>query len=188
MPAHLLQDRGTPQRFARPRPTLLDFESSSQEAAGKSSRRSIPTWQTYLVIYFSPIIAICLLDLMAQALGLPVFVCWVCTGKRREMLQPQFPQVPIALHPTLFLYGEFPCGTGHLLVPQRSSERCHPCQALPGRVGTGGAHRECQDSALPSSLAACFPCEPREPAYGSSQKMQGGPYDGGLGFFLHKHQ
>lgn len=31
---------------------------------------------------------------------------------------------------------------GHLLVPQRSSERCHPCQTLPGRVGTEGAHRD----------------------------------------------
>lgn len=58
------------------------------------------------------------------------------------MLQPQLPRVAIALYPALFLYGELPCGTGHFLVPQSSSERCQPHQALPGRVGTGRAHRD----------------------------------------------
>lgn len=145
MPAHLLQDRGTPQRFARPRPTLLDFESYSQEAAGKSSKRNIPTWQAYLFICFSPVIADCYLLAGSDGSGTwlaCLFVWWVCTGKRWEMLQPQLPWVAIAPYPTLFLHGELPHGTGHFLVPQRSSERCHPCRALPGSVGTGGTHRD----------------------------------------------
>lgn len=99
-------------------------------------------------ISFSAVVADCYLLAGCDGSGpwlACLFVWWVCTGKRWEMLQPWvllLPWVATDLYPTLFLYGEFPGGTVHFLVPQRSSERCHPCQALPGRVGTGGAHRD----------------------------------------------